>query len=233
MGRKVSKGSASVELPAKADRGLVILRAMHAYMARRDVALRTVWENERVDAADPLSPLIQDSIPYSTLLAHANAARWGKRRELIWAQIETEALRQLQTDLTQARVRELQMLQAAAEVVRNSIFGVPDPSNPGAMLVAPAKPRSLEGMVNALVRLDAHIQGKREGIADVMIEAADRLAAGRDVIDSDEAPLGPAMDDAFSDEEIREFAKFMAQRRADASRKAMRKLRGMEPADEE
>jgi hypothetical protein len=225
---KIKKGKTEIELPAApADRGVLYLRVMQAYMARRDIPLRDIWHNGHVDPHDTTTPLIRDVIPYTTLLGHSTRHGWSERREQMWEEIERRALAQLQTDLTAARVRELQFLNAAATVVQQHVFGVPDPANPGSMIVNPAKPRSLEGLINAMVRLDGHIEEKRVGAATAMIEA--RTSGG----DLAEVVVPPVYDDALDEAEIEEMARWLAQKRAEKSAKAMRARRGLAEEEEE
>ena len=228
MKRKRSSGRTSVELPAggltkRGDRQLVCLSAMQQYMADPGISVPYVWENCHLDPADDTSPLIKDLIKLNTLQTAANKGKWASRRTAMFSKIEKEIMQRLQSDIVAQRVRELQHMRMVFEVAERHVFGVPDPENPGSMLVNPVKPRSLEGMVRALVALDTHIENKRDRIAGSMTAKSDP-----DVIDSSE--VLPVYDDALTDEELAAYAEQVVRKRAARSRA---KLLGQDLDDEE
>ena len=214
----------SGEAPKRTLIQLASFRAMQIYLSMPGSSIDYVVNNFRLDPDDPSSPLLSSIGSLVSFRRIAKNGKWEERRAEMWAKAEAEAHRRLGQAIVEQRVRELNVFQTVAQTALNYVFGVPDPDRPGEMLVNPVKPKSLEGVITALTRLDRAMEDKREAIE----ESASKVRPT--VIDAGE--VSAEFDDAIDDSELELFVDTMVKNRARKSSEALRKARNRGSGEE-
>lgn len=146
--------------------------------------------------------LCKQHISIQHFYRRAKLQRWRERRDAYWEEITQSILRQTQYKTIHDRVQDLQrtlrMLDDAAELVSpvtidgRKIFRVP--------------PKSLEGMINAIVKLETLVETKRERILSA-IEPQMR----RDLVENESSD--------FTNDEMRSVVRFLLEKRKEAQAK--------------
>ena len=110
------------------------------------------------------------------LKTRASDGKWPERRENYRREVTQEILRQSKYRAVHDRVGELEKLQR----LRQAAYDAVEPRlNSQGRLIYPVPPKSLEGMITALVRLDVRADDKRDEILsmidpDLLKETADQ-----------------------------------------------------------
>lgn len=189
-----------------------VIAAMQAYFLYPTLTLRSVWENFTVDLEDPESTPIREAVKYRTIELRASRGNWQERRKEHWRQIENRILAKLQSDMVEREAAEIKKLDKLTGVAESYIYGVRDPNDPDAWLIAPVRPRSMEGVVGALAKIDERMSIKRRFVADAL-----KTAASPDPSEITDARSLTATvpDDSLSDEEINEITRRIVAKRAE------------------
>lgn len=196
--RKRKRGSATREIELKESPTLeqARMRAMFLYLRNPGLSIREIWEHFRMDEDDE-SPYIKEFISWATLARRATAQKWRQRRDEHWHDIERRVLLKLKTSAVQREIDEIATLETVMEHAVS--------------LTTETKPKSLEGLLNAIINLDKRMAGKRDRIAAHAAEAGVNEDTGDLHVITVESP---SVVDQFTDEEIEEMAVAMAKRRA-------------------
>jgi hypothetical protein len=186
-----------------------VFRGFLRYVERHGVALREVWDGERIED-DDTAPYIRDAISWSAFQKAATNGQWRIRREEHWREVKRKVLDHAQTEAVQAEIAEIGQLEAVRALVLDRITGN------AAAGIAPTMPKSLEGAVGAFVQLDKRIASKR----DTVVEQTAAAAASAVTTRTGAALPGGAMpaitvdDNPLTDEEIAEMSRALAAHRA-------------------
>jgi len=208
---KIELPATDAELPTKVLAQIAGFRAHQIYMANLGMSLEYIHTNYRLDPADETSPMLSEIVQISTLRNLSMRNEWSDRRKELWAGIEKNLLDALETDLTKIRIQETRELKRVYESALKHVMGEVDPADATKVLVEPVRPRSFEGVVNALIRLDAHLETKRETMkAAIAANASHRPDEGYVGV----AVIEPDIDDALNDDEAAWAAHKLAEMRA-------------------
>ena len=103
--------------------------------------------------------------PLARYMARAKIGKWRARRDEYRLSVTQEILRHSKYKIVHDRVGELESLQR----LRQAAFDAIEPRlNDYGKLVYPVPPKSLEGMITAIVRLDIRSDDKRDEILSVI-----------------------------------------------------------------
>lgn len=202
------RGATKLALTRQAESQQAIFRGMLIYIQNPGLNLRKVWDTGRLND-DEEAPYLKDMCSWQVFERHAIAGKWRTKRDEHWAEIEKRVLAQAQSDTVEVMLREMEVLSAVADSLIANITGVTDAS--GNVIIEPAKPKSLEGVVNALTNLDKWRQAKRDRVMAHMAAAAGEEAAEEGEVHVVEIPH---VEDNLNDEEIEHLAVVMASQRA-------------------
>lgn len=209
---KVVKLSTKAEMEVTSDAptfAQVAFKAMLVYIDTPGLSLRRLWETKRLDPDDDESPLFRDAIGWHNLAKYAKNQRWASRREEHWEAVERRVLEEMRSHRVQQELDELGTLEAVENAMLDFVQGVTDED--GNSVIERVKARSLEGLVNSLVKLSQYRDTKREKLQDRVAEAS-KVSLTED---EHQAMRGePAVVDELTDEELEAMARTVALRRA-------------------
>lgn len=191
------------------------------YMREPAMSIRAVWETGRLDDKDDDSPPLRECVSLPHFLGTASKNNWRERRDQHWREVRSRVEAHLMTQHVRRELEEVAVLEALKSAVLPHIMGGELTLADGSVVeIRQAKPKSLEGAVDAFVKLDKRIGDKRQHV----INEAGRASAG-DLHDSphdgvvghvEDERGGPAvlMDtDGYEDDEIEAMAEALAARR--------------------
>ena len=185
-----------------------VFRGFLRYVERHGVALREVWDSERIED-DDTAPYIRDAIGWSAFQKAATNGKWRIRREEHWREVKRKVLEHAQTEAVQAEIAEIGQLEAVRALVLDRITGN------AAAGIAPTMPKSLEGAVGAFVQLDKRIASKRDTVVEQTAAAASATAARPGAaLPGGAMPAITVDDNPLTDEEIIEMSRALAAHRA-------------------
>lgn len=208
---KIVLPDSGAELPSRVRSQAAAFRAHQIYMANIDMSLDYIIENYRFDPDDDNSPMLKEIVSITTLRNIAAKMGWAERRKQLWERVEANVMDALESDLTRLRLQEINQLKDIYDHTLARIKGVEDPNDKTKMLIDPVKPRSLEGLINAFIRLDARMDEKRDRIQKDIVGSATRQP--------DEEYMGtvgavPDLDDDIDDNDAAWMAHRLAMKRA-------------------
>lgn len=200
---------------------LALLRGFMRYIQRPGTSVRTIWESERI-TDDEDSPYIRDVISLDVFAKYAANQHWRERRDEHWREVRQRVEDHVKAEHVRREIAEVEVLMG----VQNALM----PHITGTAPTGQAKPKSLEGAVEAFIKLDRRISEKRQyaveevsrgasGDGQSVTVAADaheqaqiegETLAGR-------APAVLADTDGFDDLEILAMAEAAAKHRMEAS----------------
>lgn len=181
-----------------------LLHGYIRYIERPRASLRAVWESEAVGAEDD-APFIRDIMAWEYFQTHATRMRWRARRKDHWIEVRSAVERGIKDEQVQRTLAELGTLDAAEGALLEYILG-----NPGKG-IDPIAPKSLEGAVGALVKLDERRDKKRTMVIDAAAAAAQDVDTEAAQLTSD-SPGGAVQgiltggSEGFTDDEIEAMA---------------------------
>lgn len=202
------KAAIAISPGAVSQHQIAAIRAFHIYVSDPDATVQSVWELGRLVEDDASSPMIRDCISHEWLrtIAGPKYMNWVARREAFWEDVQSRVLEYAKTDLVQRQLEEIDKLTNAGAALLQHVHG------DAVAKIAQAKPRSLEGVVNAFVNLDRHITKKRE-VAIAAAAAAAKNKAGAGATGPGRG-AAPPIEDGMSDAEVATMARDMARKRA-------------------
>ena len=203
----------SIEL-AGADRvRQAIFRAQMLYFMHPGATLQAVWDHGLMgddDEADPIRTCV--SIDYLRRMASPKFGNWRSRRDTFWLGVERRAFTALQGRAVEREMEELAGLEGVRTRLMQHIVGDADGK------VTAAKPRSLEGLVAALLRLDKRTGDKRDRITTAAAAAAanspQEVDPGMPTAGGARRGTGPVYEDGLSQDEILAMSRAVAKSRA-------------------
>lgn len=209
--RKPSGKPGKMVVSFRAEHQEAIFRAMMIYIRTKGASLRDVWETGRIYDGDPDSPLIKDFISFDGLRQQAHKAKWVDQRTEFWKGVHTEVLATARTEVIQDQLNELGNLHGVRALAMANIEGVyeVDPlTGERKLILAPIKPKSLEGLINAFVRLDNHLNKRRDAVLTQTVQG----------LPANEAPTKerviPQIEDNMTDDEIEALTRDIMRKRA-------------------
>jgi hypothetical protein len=128
--------------------------------------------------------ICSETVTLRAFQMRADKGKWAPRRERYWEAVVQEVLRKSKHRAVHDRVHELQEIQA----VRDNVLEMVQPEIVGGRKFYKVQPNSFEGMINALVKLDALTDAKRDAVL-AMIEpdlAREELGEERTLFAHDE-----------------------------------------------
>lgn len=185
--------TADISLPTTAKQAL--FRGMFVYVGNPGMSLRQIWEHARMED-DDTSPYLKECISWFAFSKAAARGKWYQRRETHWRDIEARVLAQLKTTAIQKELEEIGVLEGMQSLAVETAHS------------GEAQPKSLEGLLGAIVALDKRLSAKRDRIY------AAAAAAGVDTEDAPELPEAPSVDATYTDDEVEWMAIQLAKRRA-------------------
>lgn len=200
--------STEIDLTGSHTAQQVIFSAMMVYIDTPGLGLRELWQTRRINPEDDASAYFQDLVSWYALERAAIKGKWSKRREAHWREVERRVLNALQTTHVERELEELKQLEGVESVLLGHITGVTDEH--GNIVIHPARPKSLEGTVGALVNLAKYRDGKRERINDDIAERASAPAEADGRVITVEATV----EDNLSEADIEAMALALAEKRA-------------------
>lgn len=199
--QKLATRQGVYEISARAAAQKAVFEGMLLFIQHPGLSVREIYENFRVDEKDPESPYIRDKVTWHSFREAARQSDWTDRREAHWLKIEKSILDHMHSDHVKQELAEMAQLQAAVDRLNLHIHGGVDADIP----IEPVKPKSLEGVIGALVQLDKQMSAKR---ARVAAETAAAPEAAGSVVS------GPVVEDNLTDEEVRQLAHNLISARA-------------------
>lgn len=178
-----------IDLSRSAEIQIAVFHGMTHYIHNPGLSVRDVWDTGRVGIEDG-DPYIKDLIGWPYFEKYASRMKWSLKRDEHWHEIERRVLEASKNARVTEMLEEMERLREAREVLMANIVGGPN--------IAPVAPKTLEGAVGALVKIDAHFDKKRDTIMAIQAAAASTTPEA-DVIDAIEAP---PLEDGLSDEEV-------------------------------
>jgi hypothetical protein len=210
MGKRGRAQVTEIDLTRASIAQKALFRAMLLYVNNPGLSLRHIWGKLPVSDEENAAP-IRECVSWSLLEKTAAEDQWREKRAEHWATIEQRVLRELQSDRIKQELEEVHGLEQIRIALMQRITGVVDPAHPGSMLVMPAEPKSLEGVVTAYIKLDKHALDRRRAIDEAV---AARKTPGNEIegdsIDVETVPV----EDNMTDAEIRALADTLARQRA-------------------
>jgi hypothetical protein len=122
------------------------------YVQRPGSTVRAIWESERC-TADEASPYIREVYSEDRFGRVVSKLRWVERRRKGYARVESAVAEAMKAKVVMGELGRRGDLERARDALLHGVLG--QGGNPK------ARPRSAEGVVAALVRLDARISTKR------------------------------------------------------------------------
>jgi len=109
--------------------------------------------------------LCSHCMPLQRFKSRSKIGRWSERRSKYWEAVTQEVLRQTKHKIVHDRAAELQQMQR----LRQAAYDAVEPRlDKDGRLVYPVAPKSLEGMITALVRLDIRADDKRDELLAII-----------------------------------------------------------------
>jgi len=108
--------------------------------------------------------ICSDLFSLPDFLARVKRGMWVTRRASYWQSVTDEVLRQAKNRAVNDRVKDLQELQN----IRAALYDLIMPRDINGVRTFKVRPSSLEGMVNAFVRLDALADDKRDRVLSMI-----------------------------------------------------------------
>lgn len=177
---------------------LAVMRALFIYIQDPGITLREVWSEYRYDENDSKSPFISELVSLPALQRAATRGNWAQRREDHWYETQERVLDELKSTTVQRELAEVDAL----EQLRQDAMEV----------LGEATPKTFEGVLNAIVRLDGHLTKKRERVMAMAAAAGVDPETGRRRTTNQ--LTGPALDDEFDDDEVDAMARALMYKRA-------------------
>ena len=200
-----------------ANRQKALFRGFVRYLERPAASVRAIWDTERISDDDD-APLIRDCVTHQWFSEYAGRLRWKKRREEHWNEVRSRVQDHLMTQHVQRELSEIGVLEGLKDSVLPHIMGGEDGDGEP---IKQARPKSLEGAVDAFIKLDRRIGQKRGHV----IEETGRASKGdlHYVGQGDNPALadergGPAVladTGGYSDDEIAAMAEALAEKRVE------------------
>ncbi len=191
---------ASVRLQHALHAGFVI------YLMNQGMSVTAVWETGRISAEDA-APFIRDCIALDTFVKSATENGWVARRSQHWQDVRTRVENKLLHEHVQRSLDDIAVLQGAKTIAMQHIRG------DVAAKIDPVRPKSLEGVLGALVQLTKAEAELRKIVVEQAADAARddaRVGATQDPQLPGAAAALVTDDDGFTDEQIAAMARAAA-----------------------
>lgn len=108
--------------------------------------------------------ICSEYFPLPEFLARVKRGYWAARRDAYWKSVTDEVLRQAKNRAVNDRVKDLQDLQN----VRTALYDLIMPRDVNGVRTFKVRAGSLEGLVNAFIRLDALADDKRDRVLSMI-----------------------------------------------------------------
>jgi len=162
----------------------------------RQAELNYIIDIERRPAEYWWNQLCAQYMALGTFMARVSKGQWLLNRNKYWEAVSQEFLRQTKYRVVRDQVRELQQYQQ----IHETLFDLATPHIVDGAKVFKVKPRSYEGIVRAMLKLDAAANDARQSVL-TLIEP--------DLVE--EAAKGA--DSVFTPEEVHDVSKMLLERR--------------------
>lgn len=186
-------------------------RTMMLYIRQPGVTLREVWDQGRM-SEETDADYIKDHIALATLQVHSADTGWVAKRDEFWKDVRADVFAAAKSEAVKEEIEELETLTGLRAIALVNITGMTqqnEKTGETEWKIAPIAPKSMEGLVNAFIRLDKHISDKRAIVMGITARAAGgTLKAGGT------AEQIPDIEDNMSDSEYAMIAHQLAVQRA-------------------
>lgn len=164
----------------------------------RQAEVSFITDRQRRPAEHWWDQLCVEVISLRKFLVRVRSAKWVGRRDQYWNEVQQEILRQSKYRAVHDRVAELNEIQS----IRSDALEAIQPKIIDGRKIYPIRPKSMEGMIAAFVKLDQLADAKRDTVL-TMIEP--ELTS----------EVGAGSSSVFSADEMRDVAKMLLERRRD------------------
>jgi hypothetical protein len=164
--------------------------------ALRNAEVAYITDRQRRPAEYWWDTLCSDITTLAKFIIRARRGQWAVRREEYWEEVTQEVLRKSKYRAIRDQVKELQEIQQ----LRDDALEVVQPRIVGGRKIYPVAPKSMESMINAIVKIEQWMDHKRDGVLS-MIEPELRQQVG----DQSTSPFAP--------DEMRQVARLLLERK--------------------
>lgn len=185
-----------------------VMRGFMCYLKRPGASVKAIWESERLEE-DADAPHLQDCISWDQFAEWAQRQSWRVRRNEHWDDVRKRVEKHVKSEHVQRELDEITVLERAKEEVLSHVFGT------GGM--AKVKPKTLEGAIDALVKLDKRTSDKRVRVTEETAAASEGSDGTGDNRRVDGSPITTSAmldNDGFSDADVEAMADAWARSRS-------------------